>query len=231
MKKCYIPGVIPVAVYYTPNGVQKCDPGTADILLIGSTHGNEIAGAAALYYLIETNYFSVNFPGLNFIIIPCLNPGGVLCYRRNFMGINDLNRMYNKTGKYTPVYKLNQAVQNMTSRVKLVIDLHEGWGYYRDNSGSIGSTISTSWTRPGWLHNTCTNAKEFVNSKISEPRKHFTYISCKADIPGTLSYYCKLRGIPHVLIETSGQNEIQPLGIRVNQMVDIIGVIIRDFKR
>ena len=58
---------------------------------------------------------------------------------------------------------------------------------------------------------------------ISNEKKHFTsLIDSKHEIKGSLHYYANINDKNYILIETTGQNDIQPMNIRVQQGYDII---------
>ena len=58
--------------------------------------------------------------------------------------------------------------------------------------------------------------------------KKWTLLKDKADIPASCRYYAKIAKTPHILIETTGKLNKQPLHIRVNQNSTIIDSILGD---
>jgi len=67
-----------------------------------------------------------------------------------------------------------------------------------------------------------------LNKIISDPKKQFTMLErSNCDIQSSLRCAMSKRNIPYILIETSGQQDIQPLDIRVSQVYSCIDTIVQ----
>lgn len=104
------------------------DPAAKNVYISAGIHGDEPAGPLALFCLIEKDEWPENH---NLWIIPCLNPEGFTCNRReNEEGI-DLNRDYLKAD--TPEVAAHIAWLEKQPDFDLSICLHEDWeaaGFY-----------------------------------------------------------------------------------------------------
>tara|TARA_B100001093_G_scaffold506174_1_gene564677 strand:- start:406 stop:1104 length:699 start_codon:yes stop_codon:yes gene_type:complete len=189
------------------------------ILLVGGTHGNEPSGFITLLRL--QNAFKKNKIKLKsgeLTIIHNSNPCGYYLDNRHLNIVGkpiDLNRMYNKN------FIINKKIENIVDKYDIILDFHEGWGYIRNNDGSIGSSIQTI-NIPKYLY---TDILKILNSKIDIDYKKWN-INTRKSIENTLRDYCLKKHKKYILIETTGQNNVQELSIRVNQNLDIINYIL-----
>lgn len=184
-------------------------------LFIGSIHGNEEAGYYALKQFIYSNFKPIKG---KITIIPVANACGLhVASRNNPMGDYDINRTF-------PDKRiLNSAILKLVHKADLVVDIHEGWGFHKIDSYSIGSGIYTKSNNK--TEKIVNELIEVVNKDIVDPNKQFTTFKLPP-IVGSLQYYCNEKNIDYILIETSGQYNIQPIDIRVNQILKIIKYII-----
>lgn len=214
--------------FFTFEGIEK----GPNLLIIGGTHGNEPSGHLALERLknkIQSHEVTIQkgsltmFPSVN----PCglkvgirWNPGNILH--------PDINRSYpNSIGESGKCY-ISQKIIEMVDKADFVLDLHEGYDFYHKNPKSIGSTLSPGPT--SYSEKISRDIKYSINNKISEGYKKFHIIKYneKNVIDGTLSEYCRHKNKDYILIETTGQNNIQPLDIRVEQVEDMINVLLKN---
>jgi len=199
---------------------QKLDSLKKPIVYIqGSVHGNEPSGTDTCNKIldqIKKKEFS-KFNG-TLIIFPYPNLiGYTLGIRWALKDINlDINRNFVNKGKC----KISKKIIQIVKKSDFIVDLHEGWGYRLKNKSSIGSTVS-----PTKNHSIEISKKIILelNKTISEDYKKFT-INEKddCDIKSTLRCFCSKNDKNYILVETTGQNNIQPIEIRVNQMYLII---------
>jgi predicted deacylase len=199
------------------------------ILLVGGTHGNEPAGAVALETLIHM--FASDQIALqrgSITLIPRMNKCGLnlgvrwLPHQLLTLQHIDLNRNYPKTPGEEAGCAVSKQVTQLADTHDLVIDLHEGWGYAQINKHSMGSGVySANLPLSQTLADVMTTS---VNKTISDemPKKKFIHQRNYADIPGTLRWHCNGTNKEYILIETSGQNNLQPLPVRVNQDIVMI---------
>ena len=202
------------------------------ILVVGGTHGNEPSGYEALKNLKEKlDIGEIKIKRGKLVMIPEVNKCGIKAGLRwnpgNLFNL-DINRAYPTSiwedGKCYITQKIKEAVDNCD----FILDLHEGYNFYHLNPKSIGSTISPGPTP--FSEKISEEMKIEVNKGISERYKKFHIIKYdkKDVIPGTLSEYCRVKNKDYILIETTGQSDIQPLDIRVKQMKTVINVLLRE---
>ncbi len=201
------------------------------ILILGGTHGNEPAGSKAILELmndINTNKITTKH---KLILVPYVNYCALQMNMRLIPHIGDINRMYPKCLNYKE-NELNPIIKKIIGFMKeadFIIDFHEGWGYYKENNGSIGSTITPTNTE---LSNKIADiVYNNLNNTITDNKKKFTIliddaIKIKSDsnkygknieIIGTCRSFVNLLKKDYLLVETSGQKNIQPLELRINQ--------------
>lgn len=183
--------------------------------IIAAQHGNEKSPSICIQKLLYQNYFKKKAIQNNIciIVIPIVNEWGYYWNTRTRYGI-DINRSYN--GKNS----LNNNIMDIVKLCDLVLDFHEGWGYYNDQKGSIGSTI------------TCNSYKLYPKtfSIIHEMNKHIVLKNQKFAInvfnpmeyKDSLIYYCTSNNIKCAVIEITGQNNISPLKKRLSETFFII---------
>jgi predicted deacylase len=161
-------------------------------------------------------------------IIPAVNTCGIWYgTRNNPVGDFDINRNYhsaaqNETLVLVPL--INKLVMKIVDTADLVVDLHEGWGYTQIDENSIGSGIYTQGKKDvSMLKDILIND---INTDIHDNVKKFSTHNLE-DIPGGLREYCNKHNIGYMLIETSGQKDIQPLSLRVAQHKFFVTQILR----
>lgn len=218
-------------------------PNNKTILILGGIHGNEPAGSKAILQLmddINTNIISINN---RLILIPNVNYCALQVNKRLIPFIGDLNRKFPISEEYNEdtLHPIIKKILILVKEADFIIDFHEGWGFYKDNNGSIGSTISpTSITPTDIVDNIYNN----INKTIAEDNKKFKILVdddklIKSDtnkygknyeIKNTFRYYANLINKNYVLIETSGQKDIQPLELRISQARNIIDTVLDYYK-
>lgn len=200
--------------------------------ILASTHGNEEAGFRACVRLIANGWFAkkARENNINIIVIPAGNPYGL----RNGVRWSankskpDINRNF---GTETGDDEISAQIIRALADCDIVLDFHEGWGYYKQGMGSVGSTLMSTETPLGLAKRLNFMARNELNSSIVEPVKKFTSITGKqCDIKKTLRCYMQERQKEYILIETSGQNDIQPLEVRMRQVYTVLRVVLDHFK-
>lgn len=209
------------------------------ILIIGATHGNEPAGYFAINNLIkDLNNKQIILKNGKLILIPAVNYCALKLGIRFIPFIGDLNRKYpsdlNDNKSCCPI---TQEIINLANEADFVLDFHEGWGFNRLNKKSMGSTISPTNTQKSFdISKILLNS---VNTTIDDNNKKFMILANKdlilanksdksdksanidysdsINIKGTLRYYQQILNKDYILIETTGQNNIQPLDVRIKQ--------------
>jgi len=205
-----------------------------NILIVGGTHGDEPSGSEALHNLkdnIENGNVVIKRGTLT--VVPDVNPCGLKFGIRWNPGniLNpDINRAYPSIQGENGKCHISQKIKEIVDNSDFVLDLHEGYDFYHNHPKSIGSTISPGPTKLS--EKIAENMKFTLNKKIPEKNKKFHVInySKKDVINGTLSEYCQRINKDYILIETTGQGDIQPLEIRVNQMKGTIDTLLKNLK-
>jgi hypothetical protein len=205
------------------------------ILMLGGTHGNEPAGYHALNEFKKEldNKITILKRG-KIIIIPAVNYYALKLGIRYLPLFGDLNRKYPyslNNNKKSDSNIINQIIK-LTQESDFILDFHEGWGYNRLNKKSMGSTITPTNTDKS--HELAKIMLDSVNKKITDINKKFIILaepditknklnysnydySKSIDIKGSLRYYQKLLNKDYILIETTGQLNVQPLNLRMEQ--------------
>jgi predicted deacylase len=190
------------------------------VLIVGGTHGNEPAGTIAIHRLNNTlKSGKVEIKKGKLILIPEVNKCGLSLNTRflpanllslGLTGSVDINRGYDSEA---PGCEISQNVGCAVNQADWVIDLHEGWGFHQTDPDSMGS---------GVYYGNTPESKEFsmeatalLNEQLN-PEKRFV---CKNwdDVSGTLRSLADGEKKHYILVETTGQHDIQPLEVRVGQ--------------
>jgi hypothetical protein len=194
------------------------------ITIIGTTHGNEQVGYYAIKKLMDRlNSKKIVLKKGKLCLIPVVNYCGFKLNVRNGLSFRDINRYYTED----TTYPINKCVLNFASKSDFTLDFHEGWGFHT-TSTSLGSTITPSNTDVS--NEISIKMKDNINNTIKNNMKKFiirtnnvkllndpTNYKDKQNVNGTLSTYMEKINKNYILIETSGQNLIQPLKIRLDQ--------------
>jgi len=216
------------------------------ILLLGGIHGNEPAGSYAIKNTItKLNNKDIVLKKGKLICVPNVNYCGLRLNIRLIPFIGDLNRKFPKD--LENINKINKCpitnkIVELVKQSDFILDFHEGWGYHRINKNSLGSTITPSITDQSL--DIANKMLENVNDKIESNDKKFMILTKKykelnnitydysesADIKGSLRNYANLLSKDYILIETTGQNNIQPLETRIKQDITFINTIFDYYK-
>ena len=191
-----------------------------NVLIIGGTHGNEPAGTYALMDFKKKMY---DYPKINLTIIPEANKCGLKLntrYLPHRLYDRDLNRNY----KNNPEYFIESVIYNEVIKNNIIIDLHEGYSFHKLNKDSIGQTI---YCNNNSLRTHCHNTINNINKHIKEEHRKFTCLNNLKNIKNSMRFLCDKLNKTYFLIETSGQNDIQKLEVRVKQQLFIINHILQ----
>jgi hypothetical protein len=229
--------------YYKYNSINyKPEEKQPVILMLGSIHGNEPSGYYALRKLMEdlnTNQKSLKNGQL--IIIPVVNYCAFQLGIRFIPFIGDMNRKFPDNLDHTPSNQLISQIVELIKQADFILDFHEGWGFNRQNSNSMGSTLTP--TNNELCNNLAVKIVNDLDKKIDKDyMKYRIYtdneelLKSNSDlyqnqhkIKGALSYYCQLLGKNYILVETSGQNNIMNLDTRVDQNNTIINDVLSNY--
>jgi len=193
------------------------------ILIIGATHGNEPSGYFAIKeYMAKLNSQELFLKRGKIIFIPTVNYCGLQLNNRNHNTVGDINRLYDITNKNI----INKLIAGFTNNTDFIIDFHEGYDYANNSNNSLGSTITPSETILSEL--VSNKVVENINKDITIDYKKFK-INKEKNINGSLRDYAVKLKLNYLLVETTGQNNIQPLEIRVNQCINVMNTVINFF--
>lgn len=204
-------------------------PNQKSVCFIAGVHGNEPAGTKALEDLLKTGYFqeAAQSKNLNIRVIPAINEWGLshnIRYQLNPI-YPDINRNFLGEG----LDETSKEIIDLIKDYDLVVDFHEGWGFHLINHRSVGSTLSPGNTKMSL--EIASRVIDKINESIVNPNKKFILLlnrSC--EIPKTLSCYRENKQKNYILVETSGQNDIQPLITRKKQIIDVVNETLKYMK-
>jgi predicted deacylase len=191
------------------------------VLIVGSSHGNEPAGTVCIETLLNTN---LKLKKGKIICIPRPNKLGYLLNMRHLphrINHRDLNRNYpRKNGEIPKESICNKICQLAYNQADFILDLHEGWGFHKINNNSLGSGVY-----PGDTHRAISLSYRIVdklNLEINHPNKKFIVGLNNHPELNSLRSFANYIKRDYILVETTGQNNIQPIEIRRDQMLSII---------
>lgn len=183
------------------------------VLIVAGTHGNEPAGTNALLQMMRT----VRLARGRLILVPRVNPCGLALSIRENPGdwFADVNRNYPAGGQ------INQQIVALVRDADWVVDLHEGWGYRRVNRDSVGSGVYPGDTADA--QRMAVDMTASLNATITDLDKRFV-TETLPPLHGSFRDYVNMyhRDKHYVLIETTGQEDVQPMGTRVDQHLRLV---------
>ncbi len=213
------------------------------ILLVGGTHGNEPAGTESIKLLQEElNNKNINLKTGKLILIPEVNYCALRLGLRYIPFIGDMNRKYPCSNNEKCNNQIINKIIHLALNADFIIDFHEGWGFNRINKKSLGSTITPTDTEKSLKIAQIVLKK--LNKNIEEKQKKFIILKNNIhlnkkghnydynesiDIKGTLRNFMNINKKNYILVETTGQDNIQPLHIRINQNKIIINTVLNEF--
>jgi len=195
------------------------------LCIVAGIHGNEPAASILLNKLIQEKYFKNIDENIFIRIIPNVNKFGITFNTRYQNNIKhpDINRNFIENSDDDGYKKIIELTKNMD----LILDFHEGWGFHKINPTSLGSTITIS---PG------KNMKELgkhiirnLNNIIPKKEHKFILLKNTCRIKSSLGCYSTHNNTNYILVETTGQNNIQKLEIRHKQIYNVIITVISHF--
>ncbi len=190
------------------------------VVFIAGVHGNEPAGAYALSELLSEKYFDKY--DMRITVIPMANPCGLKMNTRHQPLSGDINRTF---GSENGDSKIAKKIINELNDSDLIVDFHEGYDWHIQNDKSIGSTLTPSNTQ---MANQLTNKVLIkLNNTITDKNKKFIIRENKScDIKSTLNCHMSTKGKDFILVETSGQKNIQSIDVRKQQVKLVVDTIL-----
>jgi predicted deacylase len=197
-----------------------------NVLIVGTAHGNEPAGSEALNQLLQLfQQEKLKLKQGTITVIPTMNPCGkklgIRYQPQELLSVlratrSDLNRNFKEDGTCDVSKKVAEIAKHKT----LVIDLHEGWGFHQLQPESMGSAVYP--TDHKLSKQIADEIVKTVNKGIPVSKKQFVVEKEQKPVVGSLRKFCEDSDIPYILIETTGQNNIQPLSTRANQHLQMV---------
>ena len=145
--------------------------------------------------------------------------------KTNFLYKYDINRYYGKLS----LNNIHNNIIKIISDADFILDFHEGYDYHIVNPNSIGSTISTS-KRSGITLNIANLIQKNLNKTIKNKKKHFLVRTYEENIKYSLRHYCQNNNLNYNLIEITGQNNIQPINLRIKQTINVLETVFKYYK-
>jgi hypothetical protein len=202
------------------------DPSHRKICFIAGVHGNEPAASLLLHDMLKTDFFErISSNNKLFIrVLPGVNEFGLalrIRYQNSFRH-PDINRNFVGEG----LDHISKEIIKLTKDMDLIVDFHEGWGFHLLQPKSLGSTLTlTEGARP--LGQLIINN---LNKTIANEKHKFVIVERMCDIEEALSCYSNRHGKEYILVETSGQNNIQSVDVRQSQIKTIIDTCLNNLK-
>lgn len=219
------------------------ETGTGDgprIVIIAGLHGDERAGPELLQ-MPSTRVWLRRFPA-RILVIPVVNGWG---YARNVRARNPLGADLNR--EFADLSDEAAALLSMMQDADLVIDLHEGWGWHVVQPASIGSTVTPIGPV---VDQVCDPLVAHLNAGLPAPRRWRVRRTGECDLPGSLGCYFERRlplegrhpsrlsekttsttSTEYLLVETTGQNDVQPMAKRLAQLRTILATVLIEYPR
>lgn len=255
LKYIMIGAAIYALAYYVVKGVcarletYKFTAGdTPKVLIVGGTHGNEQAGSEAMIELVrQLKAGELKLKKGTLTVLPTANPCGKelgIRFQPHQMMIFqsiDLNRAYPKTPEEEGSCVVSRQIADLVLKNDFVIDLHEGYTFNHIDGNSMGSCVFPGNSK--LAEKIAKQAVDELNQTIVEkPRggtrqdlldmmslSDFKWQS-RTDWPelaGTLRWHADNHKIDYILIETTGQDNIQPMPVRVRQHLILVKSFLR----
>ncbi len=186
--------------------------------IVCGVHGNEPAAVSVVQKMLKNG--QVNLQSGKLVIIVA-NPCGLkLNQRENPYTHKDINRSFTSSGGTD---ESTSNIINLLQTCDVIIDFHEGWGWYSQPPSiinwyakSIGSTLSPSNDA---IWNFLPSVVDELNSSIDASFKKFALLKdTSCEIATSLACWAQNNNIPYLLVETTGQDNVQKMIIREQQI-------------
>lgn len=194
------------------------------ILIVGATHGNEPAGYHGIKeFMNKLNKQELLLKRGKIIFVPSVNYCGLKLNQREHNTLGDINRLYIETENNNIINKL---IINFSKVSDFIIDFHEGYYYANTLEDTLGSTITPTETKIAY--NVANIVVNNINKIIYTDYKKYK-INHDKKIKGTFRDYADINKLNYILVETTGQEDVQPLKIRTEQCISVINSVLNYF--
>jgi len=159
-------------VYATDMYIIKSGKPGPVVMIVGGVHGNEKAGYVAAGKMVNTQIKRGTL-----LVIPKANKRAIEKGRRYYKGHGDLNRDFPRSKSESPDGTLAKAIWSALKKynVGYVMDMHEGYDYYKNKSNSsVGQTII--YYPNGNILGKMQAIRNNLNSVISSNYREFTIL-------------------------------------------------------
>jgi len=212
-------------VYYKDFGDKNS---SIKICLLAGVHGNEPAASILFQKFIDNDKFEeiANEKNIFIRVIPSVNEFGLnfnTRYQNNLL-YPDINRSFTENGA---LHHISKDIIRLTMNMTLVIDFHEGWGFHKIDRESLGSSLTITGDKN--IYYLSRKIIQRLNDTIPKNEHKFDILHRICDIKNTLSCYFHLNNKNYILVETTGQNDIQPISIRQMQIINILDTVFAYF--
>lgn len=208
-----LPGTKSSTPYYIVKGSK---PGPT-VMIVGGVHGNEEAGYTAAGKVRD---YSINSGTL--VVVPQANKVAIDANRRTTAD-GDLNRQFPQSKGDSADTVLAREILKLVGNygVDYLMDLHEGYDYYKNDTGSVGQTVIYYPTK---------NAATLANGIYSKVNAGMTGVRrfsvLKYPVPGSLARAAgEVYNIPSFIFETS---EKQTLSTRVELQEKAVNALLSE---
>ncbi len=193
------------------------------ILIIGATHGNEPAGYFAIKeFMDKINSQEINLKKGLIIFVPMVNYCGLKLNSRLHPTVGDINRLYDDTTDNV----LNKLIIKLSKGADFIIDFHEAFDFNLRVKKSMGSTISHTDTKTSVV--IANEVVDNLNKNITKDFMKYGILPNKKK-NGTFREYMDNLGKNYILVEITGQNNIQDIEVRKNQGLVVIHTVMTYF--
>lgn len=204
-----------------------------NILFVAGTHGNEEGGSYGLLKLLDDfQTGKLKLKRGKITIVPKANPCGLKLSLRwqpqQLFGFHppDLNRNYPHYSRPIARCDVSKYLSDLAKGRTFVYDGHEGWGFTKIQRDSMGSGVYPG--KSPYERDLAERAVNALNTTISNTDLQFISQPEWPDVPGSLRMYCDMQKIPYLLVETSGQNDVQPVETRRDQHYFLAKFVLED---
>lgn len=205
--------LLPGTPFETPVWVVSGEESGPTVLVVGGVHGNEPAGSIAAH---ELRAWPIR--GGTLVLLPRANVPALAAGTREIPGVSgelaDLNRCFPRGSDDAPHGPVAEGIWQFVEDVKpdWLIDLHEGIGFARQSSETVGSSVIAGHEPE--VVDESRRLIERVNSEIDDGDRRF--VLRQGPVPGSLARAASEElGVRAMILETTSRD--QPLSLRVRQ--------------
>lgn len=198
------------------------EPGPT-VVLVGGVHGDEPAGARAARQVASWTLVRGRL-----VVVERANVRALEAGRRTTPGLpegrRDLNRQFPPAADAEPLVRdLWELVRE--ERPAVLVDLHEGFDFHRENPASVGSSVIASAA----ARSVARPMVEALDATVELPSRRFAVLG--PPIGGSLARAAADRlGVPSMIVETTTRGQSLPFRVRqhrlaVRALLEVLGLV------